>query len=72
MNISGVNYIEQLEGPTNVLLIGDLHTDYRKGGCPMLSLQGKNLITNYLDKILKNNPGEIFDLYLEQGRENGP
>lgn len=38
----------------------------------MLSLQGKNLITNYLDKILKNNSGEQFDLYFEQGRETDP
>ena len=74
MEVSGVNHIEKLEGPTNVLLVGDLHTDYRKGGCstPMFSLKSKNLITNYLDKILRSNSGEQFDLYLEQGKEVDP
>ena len=74
MEVSGVNHIEQLEGPTNVLLIGDIHTDYRTGGCSssMFSLKGKNLITNYLDRILRTYSGEQFDLYLEQGRETDP
>ena len=74
MEVSGVNHIEQLEGPTNVLLVGDLHTDYRKGGCStsVFSLKSKNLITNYLDKILRNGSGEQFDLYLEQGKEVDP
>ena len=50
MKVSGVNHIEQLEGPTNVLLIGDIHTDYRTGKVVHLLylFKGKNLITNYL------------------------
>jgi hypothetical protein len=72
MNVSGVNYIEKLEGPTNVLLVGDLHVDYRENACPMFSLKSKNLITDYLDNYLKQNSGEQFDLYLEQGRETNP